>query len=408
MKIGQNKAPEILWLVPKWTFPVSDGAKVATDRLLGNLSKAGAVIDFVCLGMPGEEVELEEPKVKWKTRQALYLKRNVPSTKAGKMIHYLLRFAANPLFPLTMSSFNDKRVLRFVREICAKKQYDWIVLDGLHLGACFIDGKRFRRDGCSAKILYRAHNIEQDLWRGKARAAPAYVRPFFSFQRSLVAKYEKAVIENCDLVAAISKEDKTWIQKKFPGQNVTLANLGMDFSTPAPPRKESQNLSYLFLGRLDWAPNRDGLRWFLRNVWPRVGSNGANLVVAGSGEGSWLREYSDLPGIRLLGFAPDIDKLYRECHAVVAPIFYGSGTRIKIIEAYAKGRPVITTKAGAKGSGLRPGRDYFSAESAPEWLDAFESFSIEKGRVFAENGRQKLAVSFDEKDVAQKLYKIMS
>lgn len=400
-------APTILWLIPKWTFPIVDGARVATDKLIRNMAQEGAVIDVACLGLQGDREKTEndnELKRRWKIRNVYYRPRNIPALKWQKIAYYSSKLLTSPLTPLTMSSFRDPATVSFVAGLVEHRHYDWILLDGLHLGACFFDGKKFHKPRNAGKVLYRAHNIESDLWTGAIeRSRTPIGKSFFRFQKSLVEKFERGIIRGSDMIAPISKEDNEWIVSKFPGKPVNLTVLGMDFSRPFKFVNKS-TFHFLFLGRLDWPPNKDGLAWFLDNVWPFVDTDNKHLHVAGSGDGKWLDKYKGLKSSTFHGFVQDIEPLYLKCDATVAPIFYGSGTRIKVIESYAKGRAVITTKMGAQGSGLTPQKDYFEATSADEWIRQLNMFSLEKAEDTAIAGRKKLMNSFEEKAVARQLY----
>lgn len=406
----------VLWLAPKWTFPATDGAKVATDKLVGNFAACGAEVDFACLGPPGEDVNLEEPKLRWNVRRAYYCRRNVPRGLPRKLGRYYLSRFGRPEEPMTMNSFGDAKSASFVQNLASSRKYDWIVLDGLHLAACLRDGRGFK-DLNGAKLLYRAHNIEQNLWsREAAGRFGALGRSFIARQKTLIGNFEKAVLERADLVAPISEEDHQWIKRRFPGKRTALTRLGMDFRSPLPfPVRQGPDtvarggpVELLFLGRLDWGPNRDGLKWFLKKVWPRVDHGRFHLRVAGSGDSSWLKSLLPAKGATFHGFVDDIDELYRRCHAAVVPVFYGSGTRIKVVESYAKGRAVITTELGAQGSGLSAGNDYLQVQGPRSWLEAIERFDPAHFQEMAANGAARLSRSFDEKGIAYGLFKSMS
>jgi hypothetical protein len=75
-----------------------------------------------------------------------------------------------------------------------------------------------------------------------------------------------------------------------------------------------------------------------------------------------------MPGVRVLGHVPDVAQSYQECLATITPIFYGGGTRVKVIEAVSFKRAVISTTLGVEGLGLRPESDYLRGETAAEWI----------------------------------------
>lgn len=118
------------------------------------------------------------------------------------------------------------------------------------------------------------------------------------------------------------------------------------------PLATAKPQSLLFVGRLSWSPNSKGVSWFLRNVWPILLSTYPNLrfriVGAGLSE-TLVDEWNAVPGVKVAGFVDDLKAEYRRADIVVAPIFEGAGTKIKILEALAFGRPCVTTPAGYDG-----------------------------------------------------------
>lgn len=393
-----------LWVIPKWTLPARDGARVATDRLIRNMVKAGAEIDVLCLGNPGEDVDLELMKREWGVIDVFHKSRPLPTSKLGKLCYYSLNLLTHPSCPLTMSSFGSPEVKEFVDTITDRRKYDYLFLDGLHTGASFFKKGRFEKPANIGKVVYRAHNIEQDIWvKACEDTNNIFKKVILRQQGILVKKFESEIITKSDLVAPISAEDNQRILDDFPGANTHVALMGMDFSKPL--KYESGDvIHFLFLGRLDWPPNRDGIRWLLDHVWGHVDTSKFHLNIAGSGDKSWMKSYQGMKGVTFHGFVDEIDDLYRMSSASLVPIFYGSGTRIKVVETYTKGRAMISTAMGAQGSGLIEGEEYVRAESKEEWIKAINGFDLELSKRQGERGASRLKVEFDEGKVAQDLY----
>lgn len=113
----------------------------------------------------------------------------------------------------------------------------------------------------------------------------------------------------------------------------------------------------LFLGRYTYAPNVEAAALLLKEIWPRIRASvpEARLLIAGEGSEVIPRPPTVDPAVEFLGFVPDLDRLYARIQVVCTPILSGSGTRIKIIEAAAFGRPVVSTTLGAEGLQFRDG-----------------------------------------------------
>jgi glycosyltransferase involved in cell wall biosynthesis len=397
------KPLEILWIIPKWTFPVTDGARVATDSLIRGTIASGAKVDVLCLSQKNEETDIDLMKNKWGVNQVTILTRNLPESGRKKGLYYLKSLLMRPCIPLTFSSFTDKTLQNKISNYLKNNHYDYILLDGLHLGAAFINNGRFQKP--EARIIYRAHNIEVDLWK---KAYLEKKNPVFKFllyfQAKLVEKFERQIISNSHCIAAIAQEDLE-VLNKMNGKRTSLVSLGLNFSHPLDLPKQNE-VKFLFIGRLDWPPNKDGLEWILKEVWPSVVKKRPNAIlkIVGSGNKSWLKSYENLPGLQIEGFVKEIKDAYEDCHFTLVPIFYGSGTRIKVIESFAMNRRLISTKMGVQGAGLDD-NDYLRAESADEWIKLLSSIELNLEEVNQlKVSRIKVASQLGEMSIGKKFY----
>ncbi len=132
------------------------------------------------------------------------------------------------------------------------------------------------------------------------------------------------------------------------------------------------------MGRLDWAPNRDGLKWFLHQVWPLLQKNrDVHLTIIGAGESSWLRPYVGSEDIDILGYVEDLSSFYRDCHLTLIPLFEGSGTRVKALESAMNGRSFISTPLGSEGLHFEPQHQFIEAQGATAWIAHLSEVRIE-------------------------------
>lgn len=387
---------KVLWLTPKWTLPANDGARVASYKLLKNIPKDIVKIDYLALSHPDDKENESELISVLGVESAMYVKRYLPKNTFEKLFYYLTAFLMNPLRPLTVHSFASMPIKLFLNSLLDKKDYDFIVCDGLHCVAPLID--RLNK----LPIVYRAHNVEADIWR---RAAKDNKKPLFSlllrFQFLLMQKFELRLLKSAKKIFAISEDDAN-VFSNLVKREVEVTPIGMDFSHEVRLR-ERERINYLFLGRLDWPPNKDGLKWFLDKVYPKLDLNKSQIHIAGSGDRKWLESYHGLDGVTFHGYVESIDKLYQEIDCSLIPIFYGSGTRIKIIEACSFGKPVISTQMGALGSSLSPNESYAHGETEAEWAELMNNFDRQKFESYAKNAIAKLKAKYDEKVVAQAL-----
>jgi len=130
-----------------------------------------------------------------------------------------------------------------------------------------------------------------------------------------------------------------------------------------------------FIGRLDWPPNRLGLEWFLRSIAPNVLGKNIFLKIAGSGNGSWLKNYSQ-EYVKFIGRVESPDAFYEGVDCVINPIQSGAGVKIKILEAIAYGIPILTCPASLVGSGFDPEDFLLVSDSPSTWTQAIRKINL--------------------------------
>jgi len=133
-----------------------------------------------------------------------------------------------------------------------------------------------------------------------------------------------------------------------------------------PPAPLSTEKVLLMVGIYSYGPNKDGADYFIREVYPRIARADARVEAwfAGASRESLECHANPPAGVKLLGFVDSLAEVYRRARVVICPIRYGGGTRIKLVEAAAWGKPIVTTTLGAEGLGMVPGEHALFADEA--------------------------------------------
>lgn len=190
----------------------------------------------------------------------------------------------------------------------------------------------------------------------------------------LYAAWEQEWLPRFDLVFAASETDALRMAGRNP--DALFDVIPNVIRTPAQrgePAIDQRDIPMLMVGNMSYLPNADGANFFARQILPRIRQWSANpndLVIAGSNPAPDVAALADLPGVTVVANPADIDPLYRRARLAVVPIRAGGGTRLKIIEAFAMGVPVVSTRLGAEGLAVEHERHLLLADAPAEFADA--------------------------------------
>jgi glycosyltransferase involved in cell wall biosynthesis len=149
--------------------------------------------------------------------------------------------------------------------------------------------------------------------------------------------------------------------------------IAVDTQTLRPREAPPGSMKILTLGTLSYPPNADGVRWFLNEIYPRVRSAlpDAGLTIVGKQPPpDFVEAAAADPSVRVTGYVPDLQPYMDEAALVVVPVRAGGGMRVRILEAFARGMPVVTTTVGLEGIDAEPGRDVLVADTPEALADA--------------------------------------
>ena len=132
------------------------------------------------------------------------------------------------------------------------------------------------------------------------------------------------------------------------------------------------------------------------------------LIIVGSGDSEWVKAYSEWEGVIFHGFVENLDSIYENIDVSLIPIFYGSGTRIKVIEAVSRRIPIVSTRMGAQGSSLLPNEEFSQVETASEWVDTLSKFDLEASRDRANKAFKRLQKELAQENIAQNFLQKLS
>lgn len=398
----------VLWVTPRLLSGTPDGARHATMALVRHLARRNVSIDLVSLPM-GAAPPVEEDRAAFGLHRAVAISRTPSIVSAPPSLFSPWTFRT--FMTASVQSAFRSEYRRFLGSI-SPGEHAFVVFDGLHTAATLTEEDWKALDEKCQGLIYRAHNFETELWDQCIAKTPwPWMKAFFMIQTALVRRLERRLAERVSVVATVSEQDAEQFKRLAPGSTSSVVPIGMDF--PATDQvatvPESQGLDILFIGRLDWLPNREGLKWFLDRVWKPVFDQrpGVTLTIAGMGISGWLDRYRKWPGVKFLGEVSRIEPLYQASSLAIAPLFQGSGTRVKIIEAARFARASMSTALGAQGGGLEAGTSYFRAETESEWVASLTKVTLQECREAGQRAFEVGRARFDAAAIGERFERLM-
>jgi len=181
---------------------------------------------------------------------------------------------------------------------------------------------------------------------------------------------------------------------------------GIDISN-YPVNEDENRILLFFIGALDWGPNQEGLDWFFREVWPEVRLKwpGLTLDLAGRNPAYYFNGRIMPDNVRLEGEVEDAIEFFYHHTVMIVPLLTGSGIRIKILEAMAMGKTIISTRIGAVGLEAVHGEHLFLADTPAEYVSILENLQTRQDhlQIMGQKARQFVTENFDILALSEKL-----
>ncbi len=369
----------ILWLKSDYILPPDTGGKIRTYNLMRELRR---ICDVTYLCFKSTQTQEDEADVGTCASRLIPVHRLEERKEGVAFYGRVLRGIASRQ-PYVVQKYRSEELVALERDFVEKTQSAGdesvvILCDFLEMA------ENVAWDLPVPKVLFQ-HNVESDIWHQYYMNERNPVkRLYWDFERRRMARYESATCNRFDRVFAVSHEDKaTFRQQLGVDRPVTVLPTGVDteyFAPRATPRTVPGRL--VFLGSLDWMPNIDGVLWFLREILPLIRAEHptASLDIVGRRPVEAIpRAARENDGVRVFADVPDVRPHVAEADLFAVPLRIGGGTRIKIYEAMAMAKGVVSTALGAQGLGLTAGQHIAIGDRPAEFAAAVNRLLRDQG-----------------------------
>lgn len=384
------KNPRILFISPRQCWPLLSGAKLREYYFLRSLAR-GARLTYVYFAENGENARIEEhlpfcEDVISIPRPVTYRAWNLLRGAFGR-------------WPLPILNYTSSAMAAALARV--KRSYDLVHLDSIHMMR--YSELLAEMPGVAKRLVYGWNNIESEAMRRYAGVVPSRMKRLYAKQTARkLERLEKKILLTAFGHIVCSARERDHLLRIAPAARIVTIENGVDTAYfDGAAGKEGPRRRIIFVGKMDYYPNIEAAKHFVERIWPVVRGRlpGTTLTIVGSNPVDAVRALDGVMGVNVTGTVLDLRPYYRDALAAIVPLRTGGGTRLKILEAMAAGVPVISTRLGAEGLSVEPGREILIADAnePQEWaahLELLVERPPERSRIVA-CGSQLVRTRYD-------------
>jgi glycosyltransferase involved in cell wall biosynthesis len=382
----------VLLLTQILPYPPDSGPKVKTFHLLQHLARRHEVTLVSLVRSDAEAARAEALRGLCAAVHTVRLRRS-RARDAGHLIRSLL---ASDSFIMRRDDSPELRAL--LAELTSRERFDIVHADQLNMAQFAMDLP------CGARVLDE-HNAVWTIVQRMAGHSGYGKRLFLELEARRLRRYEAAICARFDALMVVSEPDHAFLQLAAADAGVTLPPaaiipIAVDAQGAPPVARAAAPLTILSMATMFWPPNVDGVLWFAREVFPLVrrAAPAARFVVMGARPPASVRRLADEDSsITVTGYVEDPAPYLEQTAALIVPVRAGGGMRVKILEALARGLPIVSTTIGYEGIALTPGEQLLVGDTPESFAAALVQLLQEPalGRRLAAAGRRVAEERYD-------------
>jgi polysaccharide biosynthesis protein PslH len=356
----------LLWIKSDILLPLDTGGKLRSWHLLRNIA---ARHEVTYLGFAASEQRREDIEgMRAVAQQVHVVRRSNPSKNSLRFYIDAASHLADPL-PYAIGKYRSRAFRNCIEELLRTERFDLIVCDFL-VPAVNLPA----RLPCPSVLF--THNVEAEIWRRHTETKTGRLARFlYRMQHRRMLRFEAKTLARFDGVLAVSDADRDTFARLYPGAitepaHVVPTGVDTEFFRPTPSSPGARSL--VFTGSMDWLPNEDAMLFFCAEVLPLIHREepGVTLSIVGRAPTPAVSRLAQQHGVVVTGRVEDVRPHMTDAAVYIVPLRIGGGTRLKIFEAMAMGKAVVSTTVGAEGLPVTNGAHLLLADGARPFADA--------------------------------------
>lgn len=368
----------VLFLSQIVPYPPDAGPRVKTWQVLRYLVERGHQVTLACFVRPEEEAYLPAVRQLCARVYTVQMRRS----RLADIGHWLRSQSTGRPFLIERDDLPAMRSL--VNRLIASGEVDVLHADQFSMAQFGITGGVRNRSQKQPFLIFDAHNAVWTIVVRMLQTAPLWLKPVVALEARRVKRYEGMIVRDADHTLVVTEPDRQAILQAVEASGadpagrvqdplITVIPIAVDTKQLHPVTRQPGSNNLVTLGTLHYPPNADGIRWFAREAFPLIQKQApaCRLTIIGKNPPKDFLKLAEHSGgaITVTGYVPDLVPYLEQAALMVIPVRAGGGMRVRILEAFSRGIPVVTTTVGLEGIEAVPGRDVLVADT-PEDLAA--------------------------------------
>jgi glycosyltransferase involved in cell wall biosynthesis len=357
---------KILQVSNRVPWPLNEGGNIGIYNYTKAYRELGHDVTLYCLDAQKHNTPIKEASSELSKYAKLYIHPIDTDINLEDAIKHLVKNKSYNVSRFYNTIFEEE-----LTKLLSKESFDLVQLEGTFVGP-YISSIRKVHKGL---LSLRMHNVEFEIWQ---RLAQNEKNPLKKLYLNILAKqlkkYESKIIRQVDTIVPVTDQDQTKFSKLYPEGIFKTIPAGINLNTWKFSPSKTTNRWY-HIGSMEWHANAEAIDWYIENIHPLIIKNNTDYSLNLAGKGIDIALFELIPQVNVTENVNNAYDFVNSNDVCIVPLKSGSGIRLKILEAMAAGKLVITTTIGAQGINYINQKHLLIADTPTEFLSIFKKLN---------------------------------
>ena len=352
---------KILQLCNRVPYPPTDGGSIAMHSLSQSLIKQGAEVKILAMNTSRHRVKINSLPADYTSKTKI---EAVDIDTGVKPFAAFLNLFSSESY--NVIRFDRPQVHEKLRTVLSENKFDIVQFESIFCAPYL----KTVKDNSSAKCILRTHNVEHLIWKRMADGSSGLKKMYLNLLAARLKKYESEILKQFDALLPMTTHDAKTFSAYAPAVEQKVTPVGLDANVYPFKENQKEELCLFHLGAMDWLPNREAIAWFMENCWLDLKEKFPQLKLHLAGRNFPQQLKTDDANVIYDDEIKNAVEYMQSKAIMIVPLLSGSGMRVKILQAFALGKAVVSTTIGAEGIECTNGENILIADSPADFVSS--------------------------------------